>query len=737
MSVPTTAPGVYAVELPAGTRAITGVATSVTAFAGTARRGPVDAPTPVASWTEYESRFGSLWSRSVMGQVVRHFFLNGGGQALIVRVVNGDAMVLRVTDAAAALAGFDRLEATVADPDAGAGTFDLTLTAVDAAGDPLENAGGDPYAVTVTVDVGADPAAAIGGAQANATALVEVVGDPVTGVPPAGSTTSAPNADGDHVLTIGDRALAATATAAAGLLLRAAAAVRALPGFARLRAVVSNANPGAGTFDLALAAVTSAGTVIQVNGHAVSAALTGLDVDTDYAATIAAARATTTPPMALAEVVGTAPRAVPPNGTALGTTLPDGGDHVVTVATTALALEAASPGAWGNRVTALVDTAEALPGTFHLELTEVDDTGRVVAAETHYGVSADPLAPRWLGGVLERESQLAVLGAATAATAPQAPAEGTVAFAGGADGGDPRVTQDLAGSAADRTGLQSLVNADVVNIVCVPLESWSEADAGHQALWASAVALAESRRAFLVVDPPQEWASPAAAVTAAASFTPRSDNAALYYPRVRVPDPLQESRLADFPPCGVVAGVIARTDAQRGIWKAPAGIDAGLRGVPDLTQAVTDAEQGSLNQLGVNVLRGFPVYGRVLWGARTLNGADVQASQWKYVPVRRLALYLEESLLRGSRWAVFEPNGPQLWSQLRLSIGAFMHQLFRQGAFAGTSAQDAYLVKCDAETTQPGDIDRGIVNVLVGFAPLKPAEFVIIRLQQLAAQAGQ
>jgi phage tail sheath protein FI len=204
-----------------------------------------------------------------------------------------------------------------------------------------------------------------------------------------------------------------------------------------------------------------------------------------------------------------------------------------------------------------------------------------------------------------------------------------------------------------------------------------------------------------------------------------------------VPDPLQESRLADFPPCGVVAGVIARTDAQRGIWKAPAGIDAGLRGVPDLTQAVTDAEQGSLNQLGVNVLRGFPVYGRVLWGARTLNGADVQASQWKYVPVRRLALYLEESLLRGSRWAVFEPNGPQLWSQLRLSIGAFMHQLFRQGAFAGTSAQDAYLVKCDAETTQPGDIDRGIVNVLVGFAPLKPAEFVIIRLQQLAAQAGQ
>jgi phage tail sheath protein FI len=185
---------------------------------------------------------------------------------------------------------------------------------------------------------------------------------------------------------------------------------------------------------------------------------------------------------------------------------------------------------------------------------------------------------------------------------------------------------------------------------------------------------------------------------------------------------------------GTIAGVFARTDATRGVWKAPAGIEAALRNVPDLDYKLTNEQNGVLNPLGLNCLRNFDVYGNVCWGARTLEGADQQASQWKYVPVRRIALFIEESLFRGTQWVVFEPNDEPLWAQIRLNVGAFMHNLFRQGAFQGTTPREAYLVKCDSETTTQDDINRGIVNILVGFAPLKPAEFVIIRIQQLAGQ---
>ncbi len=138
--------------------------------------------------------------------------------------------------------------------------------------------------------------------------------------------------------------------------------------------------------------------------------------------------------------------------------------------------------------------------------------------------------------------------------------------------------------------------------------------------------------------------------------------------------------------------------------------------------------------MGINCLRAFPAAGRVVWGARTLQGNDRLASEWKYIPVRRTALYIEESLYRGLQWVVFEPNDEPLWAQIRLNVGAFMNNLFRQGAFQGTTAREAYLVKCDKETTTQNDINLGIVNILVGFAPLKPAEFVIIKIQQLAGQ---
>ncbi|EEF93729.1 hypothetical protein CATMIT_01637 [Catenibacterium mitsuokai DSM 15897] len=149
---------------------------------------------------------------------------------------------------------------------------------------------------------------------------------------------------------------------------------------------------------------------------------------------------------------------------------------------------------------------------------------------------------------------------------------------------------------------------------------------------------------------------------------------------------------------------------------------------------LTDAENGELNQLGINCLRAMPVSGRVVWGSRTLRGADQLADEYKYIPVRRTALFIEESLFRGLKWVVFEPNDEPLWAQIRLNVGAFMHNLFRQGAFQGSSPRDAYFVRCDKDTTTQNDIDLGVVNVVVGFAPLKPAEFVVLRLQQIAGQ---
>ena len=244
---------------------------------------------------------------------------------------------------------------------------------------------------------------------------------------------------------------------------------------------------------------------------------------------------------------------------------------------------------------------------------------------------------------------------------------------------------------------------------------------------------------MLLVDPPSNWNDKATAIekfndTAVDYVGTRSRNAALFFPRIKQPNPLRENQIEEFVPCGAVAGVFARTDAQRGVWKAPAGLDATLIGVPQLEVVLTDGENGDLNPLGINCLRAFPIAGRVVSGARTLRGADQLADEYKYIPVRRTALFIEESLYRGLKWVVFEPNDEPLWAQIRLNVGAFMHNLFRQGAFQGTSPREAYFVKCDKESTTQNDINLGIVNIVVGFAPLKPAEFVIIKLQQMAGQ---
>jgi phage tail sheath protein FI len=284
------------------------------------------------------------------------------------------------------------------------------------------------------------------------------------------------------------------------------------------------------------------------------------------------------------------------------------------------------------------------------------------------------------------------------------------------------------GSQANREGIYALDSVDLFNIMCLPGVS----DSG---ILMDAETYCRERRAFLIVDAPENASTPAE-MRAVISGTdlPKSNHAAVYYPWIRIADPLNGGRPRAAPPSGTVAGLYARTDGSRGVWKAPAGIEATLVGVQGTSYRLTDNENGTLNPLGVNCLRVFPVTGAVCWGARTIRGADQLADEYKYIPVRRLALFIEETLFRGTHWVVFEPNDEPLWAQIRLNIGAFMHDLFRQGAFQGTTPRDAYLVKCDSETTTQNDINQGIVNILVGFAPLKPAEFVIIRIQQLAGQ---
>jgi phage tail sheath protein FI len=431
-----------------------------------------------------------------------------------------------------------------------------------------------------------------------------------------------------------------------------------------------------------------------------------------------------------------------------------------------LLLDASSPGSWGNNLTVLIDhntkdknSPNPDASLFNVTIFETNPvTNQVTASEKFLNVSVSPANARFIAKVLEQGSALmrvptdnsgkylmpggrpneTVTVVSPPASPPTPGSPDPVHAQGGSDGSDVGEAQFIgAGMAGNKRGLYALEKADLFNLLCIPPFT-SELDI-TTALVGEAAVYCEKRRAMMIVDPPSGWTTKKTAVDQFSDATTdfvgtRSNNSALFFPRLQQPNPLRENQIEVFAPCGAVAGVMARTDAQRGVWKAPAGQEASLVGVPQLSVSLTDDENGELNPLGVNCLRAFPIIGRVVWGARTLEGADQLASEWKYIPVRRTALYIEESLYRGTKWVVFEPNDEPLWAQIRLNVGSFMHDLFRQGAFQGKTPREAYLVKCDKETTTQSDIDHGIVNIVVGFAPLKPAEFVILKIQQLAGQ---
>src|SRR6266536_1729967 len=445
-------------------------------------------------------------------------------------------------------------------------------------------------------------------------------------------------------------------------------------------------------------------------------------------------------------------------------------------------LNAKNPGVWGRRLRARVDY-ENIPASDTASYNLIIRNTATGEQERYLRVVSDPNSPRSQARVLASSSLVSSGAAGAVGTRPAAhanvapgqdpfipppptttptptpaptptptptPTPAPVARYAEADqssGSDgdalTGTTGDTAfsGSEAGKTGMYQLLKTDIFKILVFPPLAVTDGDPTlvSNTVVSQGLTLCQGRRAILVVDPPTGWDSIDQAVTDIGNFFITGDpgrNAALYFPYLRITDldPTQGSRKINVPAAGAVAGIYARTDVQRGVWKAPAGIDASLNGVPELSLPMTDLENGRLNPQGVNCLRSFPIFVRVVWGARTLRGADALADDWKYLPVRRLALFIEESLYRGTKWVVFEPNDEPLWAQIRLNVGAFMQNLFRQGAFQGSSPREAYFVKCDKDTTTQNDINLGIVNIHVGFAPLKPAEFVIIKIQQIAGQ---
>jgi uncharacterized protein len=595
-----TSPGVYIEEIQSGVRTITGVATSITAFIGRASRGPTDDAITINSYGDFERVFGGLWSGSDLGYAVRDFYLNGGSQAIIVRLYHPKFA-----------SKADRNKAFTA------------ATAV------------------ATATAGADAAAASAAANASAATFA----------------------------TEPEKTAAKVVAAAAAK----AAAV-----------------PGATAADVKKAADNAVSNAAPINKAALS--VSGLNLEAKY------------------------------------------------------------EGAWGNSLRARVDhdvKGSDAANLFNLYIRD----GVTQQVEVFRNVAIVPGHVRQVDKVLFNESKLVqmtgTLPAAKPARHPEPDksknesdiwADNTVATntkvadADKASDGTELDSNDFTGIGKEdkKEGLYALKKADLFNILCIP--PYLASGDVDPALVGAAAVYCENRRAMLLVDPPTSWTDKDRAKSEVGNVGTSSQNAALFFPRLKQPDPLRDNQLDNFAPCGAVAGIFARTDTARGVWKSPAGLDATLVGVPQLSVNLTDAENGELNPLGVNCLRTMPAAGRVVWGSRTLKGDDRLASEWKYIAVRRTALYIEESLYRGTQWIVFEPNDEPLWAQIRLNLGAFMHTLFRQGAFQGKTPREAYLVKCDSETTTQDDINRGVVNILVGFAPLKPAEFVVIKLQQLAGQ---
>ncbi len=436
---------------------------------------------------------------------------------------------------------------------------------------------------------------------------------------------------------------------------------------------------------------------------------------------------------------------------------PTGGDVIYAVA----------PGVWGNDIYAVildstlasgtVDTTRFRIAVFYRDL----ETGDFELVEVWDRLSLDPDDESWVKDTLKRSNYIrwgvddddipalsdipdADFSLSTHVPAYRSPSQITnddlAALTSGRLTGGAEGMTSLAATQYDEL-LQRLERLDDAALLVCASDTWTSQSLGES----EATSLYDTFRGYTDLRPKQDLffvgdlpraegeSTVSGAVDAVTSLVSggtytTSNMAGLYWPHVRVPDPVGSGKNPTIvlPPSAFVAGIFSRTDGRRGVWKAPAGTEATINGIVGLDWEVLDTHQDDMNIWGVNALRKMPGAGSVVWGSRTLQ----PTSEWRYVPVRRTAMFLRKSIFNGIQWAVFEPNDEDLWASLRATIGGFMETQFRNGAFAGSKASDAYFVKCDAETTTELDTANGVVNILVGFAPLRPAEFVVVQLSQ-------
>lgn len=725
MPVTPTYPGVYIEEIPSGVRTITGVATSITAFIGRTLRGPVNEPTTVNNFGEFERLFGGLAPDHTVAYAVQDFFGNGGAQAIIVRLYKPffpDDATRAAALAAATAQAQTAANAISASAATAAGLGGATPASVAAAANAQVDAAGLP-----------GPAALLAAQQVAAAAQTESTKPPymttaqrmvISGSPTGGSIKLSFNGVETAVILLGTLT-GGTSEADLKTALEGLASI----GVGNIAGVVrSGATPNFSFLISFGGTLAGPQNLIVLSDNSLTGGTSPtvtISLPLPDAGSVAAAAAN-----AINPAVSAAAGAVAPINRAR-LTFANG-----------LTIEAATPGRWGNSLQIKVDydTKPNDDGSADTTLYNLTITDGVTGkSERIRNVTGTPTAVRLVSRVLADESSLVQVVVTPPASRP-AVGQIVVDATGKATDSQPLLGPDFNGSPANKTGLFALDKTDLFNLLCIPPDT-RDGDT-LVTVYQRAMDYCNSRRAMLIVDSPTAWSANPDTATAAAIAGlpalglngPAARNVALFFPRIKKSDPMHDGQIDTFVPCGAIAGIFARTDSTRGVWKAPAGLDATVNGIAGLQVNLADGENGRLNPLGINSLRSFLVAGQVVWGARTLRGADSIGDEYKYIPVRRLALFIEETLYRSTQWVVFEPNDEPLWAQIRLNIGAFMHNLFRQGAFQGQTPRDAYLVKCDKETTTQNDINLGIVNILVGFAPLKPAEFVIIKIQQLAGQ---
>lgn len=776
MPVIPTFPGVYVEEISSGVRTITGVSTSVTAIVGSAGRGPINEAVRLLSYSDFERRFGGLSADSDMSYAVRQFFLNGGSEAWVVRLAkNAGAARLVLQSKAPA----DVLEITALDEGFSgnnievridyktinsASTFNLTLY-YSTPNAPEE----ERIEVFQNLSMNSKDARYVKDVVNGASQLVRVermatqtVLDGLgAGISKSGDLSDALSGtlqevlkikDANHdqfqvavngstpvAIQIVDADLVGIADAAAWLAALCNAIAAKVTAAAAVNPLVAGFTCAPdGNRILMTSGVAGESSSVRVLSGARNDLSARLKLGTSNGGVESDAAAELRP-------VEMPDYGVLKGGVLAASDVPAGPPNAIPSAThnsfkisldsdtprdVPLGDLAASGSALKDRLENLADRIQTAVRAFKLaKLAYSDFTATVSSSGDRIVLSSGSRGAGSSVVVNAADSHDIAGNLKLLADAKGTPAQNEM-LKGGAESPytEAEAYNLFIADRSLRKGIYALESVDLFNILCLPGVS----DAG---ILQDAAAYCAERRAFLLVDPPKTTTKPdAMGDLATGSLLPKSKNAAVYYPWIKIADPLNGGKLRDVAPSGTIAGLYARTDSNRGIWKAPAGTEATLVGVQGVAYLLTDGENGTLNPLGVNCIRSFPVFGTISWGARTLRGADQMADEWKYVPVRRTALYLEESLYRGLKWVVFEPNDEPLWAQIRLNVGAFMQTLFRQGAFAGKTPREAYFVKCDRETTTQNDVNLGIVNILVGFAPLKPAEFVFIKLQQMAGQ---